>query len=49
MREVEALLAAQPEGARENSVYGVYAARIAALRDEPLPPDWDAVHTFDKK
>ncbi len=49
MREVEALLLTQPEGAREHSVYGVYAARIAALRDEPLPPDWDAVHTFDKK
>ncbi len=49
LQGLEALLAAQPAQAREQSLYGVYAARIAALREETLPPDWDAVYTFDKK
>ncbi len=49
LQGLEALLAAQPAHAREQSLYGVYAARIAALREETLSPDWDAVYTFDKK
>ncbi len=49
LQGLETLLAQQPEEAREQSLYTVYAARIAVLRHEALPPDWDAVHTFDKK
>ncbi len=30
-------------------LYGVFAARVAALRRDPLPPDWDGVTVFDEK
>jgi len=38
------------EPAADNaSLYSVYATRIAELRQQDLPADWDAVSTFDKK
>lgn len=43
------LLAALAPSAQGASLYGVYAERIAQLRQAPLPADWDGVHTFDKK
>jgi adenylate cyclase len=46
LQGLQALLTAQPAMAREASLYRVCAARIAALREETLPPDWDAVHSF---
>jgi adenylate cyclase len=49
LQALEALLAQQPASAREQSLYAVYAARIAALCHEGLPPDLDAVHTFVEK
>ncbi|MES3006272.1 MAG: adenylate/guanylate cyclase domain-containing protein [Pseudomonadota bacterium] len=40
---------ALPEEKRAVSLYSIYLERIEELRARRLPPDWDAVFTFDKK
>ena len=48
-RLLDGLFSALESAAGEVSLYGVYAERIAQLRQTTLPADWDAVYTFDKK
>jgi adenylate cyclase len=48
-RLLDGLFSALESAAGEASLYGVYAERIAQLRQTTLPADWDAVYTFDKK
>jgi len=48
-RLLDGLFSALESAAEEVSLYGVYAERIAQLRQTTLPADWDAVYTFDKK
>ena len=48
-RLLDGLFSGLESAAGEASLYGVYAERIAQLRQTTLPADWDAVYTFDKK
>ena len=48
-RLLDGLFSGLESAAGEVSLYGVYAERIAQLRQTTLPADWDAVYTFDKK
>jgi len=46
---LDMLLAGLEPSAADASLYGIYAGRIAELRHQVMPADWDAVYTFEKK